>query len=99
MRKVLVILILLVGVLVLPSVVSAATVEGVAQKVADTAVKVGYAAVIIFWVVTGILFLSAAGSPEKLSTAKKALFMAIAGTAIIIIAVSAISFVGGALGI
>jgi hypothetical protein len=59
---------------------------------------VGYLIVII-WVITGILFLTAQGAPEKLKTAKVALITAIIGTVVIIMANYATSFVGGIFGL
>ena len=44
--------------------------------------------VIIMWIVTGALYLTAMGSPEKLTTAKRALLASVAGTAIGILAFS-----------
>jgi hypothetical protein len=55
--------------------------------------------VVILWVITGLLFLTAQGAPEKLGTAKKALFAAVAGTVLVIIASYAMDLVGKALGI
>jgi len=98
MNRNLLILILLVGVLVLPSVVSAITIESMVDRIAGTVWYVGTAIVVIFWVATGILFLAALGSPEKISTAKKALFAAIAGTILVIIAGSAMTIISRAIG-
>ena len=50
--------------------------------------------VVILWIYTGVLFLTAQGDPGKLSAAKIALFSAIAGTIIVIIANFATDFVG-----
>ena len=55
--------------------------------------------VVVLWVVTGILFLSASGDPGKLGAGKKALFAAVAGTLIILVAGSALGLVGQAFGI
>lgn len=57
------------------------------------------AAVIILalWVITGLLFLTALGEPKKLETARHALFAAVGGTAIVILAYSAINIIGNAL--
>ena len=45
------------------------------------------AIVVIGWVIAGILYLTAAGKPDKLETAKKAMVAAIIGTALVVIAV------------
>lgn len=55
--------------------------------------------VIILWIVTGILFLTALGDPGKLKSAKTALLSSIAGTVLVIVAFSAMNLIGSALGI
>jgi len=57
-----------------------------ASNVADMAVTIGAAIVVIGWVVAGILYLTSAGSPEKTGTAKKALIACLIGTVLVIIA-------------
>ena len=80
--------ILLASILILPLSVLAADAD--AAKIVgniETAFKtIGTSVVVIGWIVAGILYLTAAGSPEKLGTAKKALIAAIIGTAIIAVA-------------
>jgi hypothetical protein len=49
------------------------------------------------WVLTGILFLIAQGDPGKLNIAKAALFTSIAGTIIVILAVSAQTIISNSL--
>jgi uncharacterized membrane protein (DUF485 family) len=84
----------LLGVLVLPSVAfGQVTITGMVQNVVQVVWTVATAIVIILWVLTGILFLSAQGDPGKLKTAKMALFTSLAGTAVIILAYSAKSIV------
>ncbi len=46
----------------------------------------GTAIVIIGWSIAGILYLVSAGSPEKMGTAKKAIWAAIIGTILVVIA-------------
>lgn len=57
------------------------------------------AAVIILalWVITGLLFLLALGDSKKLESARHALFAAVGGTAIVILAYSVINIIGTAL--
>jgi len=55
--------------------------------------------VVVMWVVTGILFLVAAGDPGKLGSAKTSLIAAVAGTIIVIVANGAIGLVSNAFGI
>ena len=75
------------------------TVAGMVDAAVQTALYIASGVVVILWVVTGILFLSASGAPEKLSSAKKSLFAAVAGTVIVIVASGALALVGGAFGI
>jgi len=57
------------------------------------------ALVLIGWIVVGGMFLLAAGEPGKLSAAKTALFIVIAGTLILILAPIAVPFVGALFGV
>ena len=57
-----------------------------AQKVADMMITIGGAIVVVGWVTAGILYLLAAGAPEKMGTAKKALIASIIGTILVIVA-------------
>jgi hypothetical protein len=79
--------------LLFPALVFGQTLGSMAAAIASQVVIVGRWIVVIMWIVTGVLFLSALGDPGKLNTAKMALFAAIGGTIIIIIASSAESFV------
>lgn len=85
--------------LILPTLISAQTLASMAQSAMQAVVAAVGFVVVILWLVTGILFLTAVGSPEKLKAAKIALFAAIAGTVIIIIAQTATDFVGKIFGI
>jgi len=90
---------ILSSVLVLPVVASAQSIGSMAQAIAGQVVIVGTWIVVIMWVVTGILFLTAQGDPGKLNSAKTALFASIGGTILIILAQSAIIFVKNSFGI
>ena len=81
----------IVAVLVLPNITLAqpTTITGVVANVVKLVWVVATGIVIIFWVITGVLFLSAMGAPEKLGTAKKSLFAAVAGTILVALAYSA----------
>ena len=50
------------------------------------AVAVGGSIVVIGWVIAGILWLVSAGSPEKTGVAKKAIWAAVIGTVLVVIA-------------
>ena len=85
---------ILLGVLVLPLLTSAATLGSMADAAAQTALYVASGVVVVLWVVTGILFLQAQGEPATLSKAKLALMTSIAGTVVVLIAnAGAASFV------
>lgn len=93
-------LILLATVLVTPCITLAVpTIGDMAVAIKNQVLIVGAAIIIIFWVVTGILFLTAQGEPGKLNSAKMSLFAAIAGTILIILANYAWSFVAGSFGL
>jgi uncharacterized membrane protein (DUF485 family) len=88
------------GVLILPAIVSAQiTVTSIMTSVIYTAWVIAVGIIIILWIVTGILFLTALGNPSKLTSARTALLTSIAGTAVAILAFSALQLVGNSLGI
>lgn len=98
MKKNLLVLTLL-GILILPGIAFAQniTITGMVANVSSVIYTVGGILVIVFWVITGVLFLYAQGAPEKLGTAKKALFGAIGGTIIVILAWSARAIIENAI--
>ena len=85
--------------LALPVLAAAQTLGSMAAAIAGQVVMVGGYIVVIMWIVTGVLFLTAAGDPGKLNNAKIGLFCAIAGTIIILLANGAMSFVGNSFGL
>ncbi|MEK7080592.1 MAG: hypothetical protein AAB925_02035 [Patescibacteria group bacterium] len=88
----------LLGILILPTIASAqVTITGMVVNVSNVIYTIGGILVIVFWVIVGVLFLAAQGAPEKLTTAKKALFAAIGGTAIVILAWSASAIISSAI--
>lgn len=88
---------ILLGVLILPGVISAqVTITSMVDAAENVALYVASGVVVILWITTGILFLTAQGAPEKLSSAKKALFAAVAGTILVIVAGSAIALISNA---
>ena len=90
----------LFGMLLLPLTAGAQTIAGMVDNiVVNVAWPVAIGAVIIFWLATGILFVSALGSPEKIGLAKKALIASVAGTIVIVLAASAIAIIRNTLGI
>lgn len=90
----------LLGALLLPIVASAQTIATLVDNVlVNVAWPIAIAAIVIFWITTGILFLSAMGSPDKLGLARKALIASVAGTIIIILAASAVIIIRNSLGL
>jgi len=90
----------LLGILILPNFALAdITIKGMVDAAVQTTLYIASGVVVILWIVTGLLFLQAQGAPEKLGSAKKALFASVAGTLLVIVASSAISLVGPAFGI
>lgn len=89
MNKKLIKSVLILGVLLLPMVVFAQgnDVPEMVTAIKNAFVKIASSIVIIGWIVTGILYLTAAGSPEKTGTAKKSLVACVIGTVLIILAV------------
>lgn len=63
--------------------------EAIINNIVSVIVFIGGAIVVILWIITGVLFLTALGAPEKLSAAKKALFASIGGTVLVILALAA----------
>ncbi len=94
MNKKTLFLILLVVILVFPALISAqAEVPPALKKALDnikvTFQAIGTALVVIGFIVAGILFLTSAGSPEKIGTAKKALIAAVGGGVLVALATGA----------
>ena len=83
-------------IVLLPTLASAQTVQDLVDGAVQTMLYIASGVVVILWLVTGLLFLTAQGAPEKLKSARTALFAAVAGTIIVIVASSAITFVKSA---
>lgn len=73
------------------------TITGLAANVANVIWIVATVIVVVFWVITGIAFLTAQGDPAKLQKAKLALFTAVGGTVIVILAYSVMSIISNAI--
>jgi len=85
---------ILLAVLLLPFTASAeVTFAGMAASIANQVVLVATWIVVIMWVVTGIMFLTAGGEAGKINTAKTALFAAVGGTILVILANSSVIIV------
>ena len=78
---------ILLAVLFVPLFAQAAnTITTMADEVKKIAVSIGTAIVVIGWIIAGILYLTAAGAPDKVQTAKKAMIASIIGTVLVVIA-------------
>ena len=60
--------------------------EAILGRVTDAASTLGAGLAILGFIIAGILFLTAAGSPEKMGVARKALIAAVIGTAVVALA-------------
>jgi hypothetical protein len=82
---------ILLGVLVLPAIVLGVgpTLPGLATSIENAAITIGVTLVTIGWLIAGILYLTAAGSPEKVETAKKAMIACVIGTLLVVLATTA----------
>ena len=67
------------------------------ENIENAFITIGGSIVVIGWIIAGILYLTSAGNPEKTGIAKKALFAAVIGTALIILARFAYNLVVGLL--
>jgi hypothetical protein len=94
-----VLFLILIAMLLLPVAALAAPTDlGSAVNTLKTlAITISASVVIIGWVIAGVLYLTAAGSPEKIGVAKKALIAAIIGTIVVILAPTAFNVVDSAL--
>ena len=77
-------LFLLVGILPV-AVLAEVEVPLILENIKNMFIAVGAAVVVIGWIITGILYLTAAGG-ERLAVAKKALVACVIGTAVIVLA-------------
>lgn len=73
-------------VLALPVLAFGQTLSGMASSVDTAVTAVAGSIVFIGWCITGILYLTSAGSPEKTGVAKKALIACVIGTVLVILA-------------
>lgn len=83
----------------LPVFAHAVSIQGMVDAAVRTTFYIASGVVVILWIITGLWFLTAQGSPDKLTSAKKALIAAVAGTILVVVAASAINIVGSMFGI
>ena len=67
------------------------------DKLKELVVSIGGVLVVVGWIIAGILYLMAAGNPEKTQTAKKAMIAAIIGTILVVIASAGYDVIKGLL--
>jgi uncharacterized membrane protein YgaE (UPF0421/DUF939 family) len=89
----------LLAVLVSPGLATAVSPQKMVSTFAGQILVALDAIVFAGWVITGILYLTANGSPEKLSTAKKAVFACVIGTILAVVSASACSVVSTIFGL
>lgn len=89
MNKKTLFLILAATIAVSPAIVlgAGATLQSMGTAIQSAAVSIATPIVVIGWIIAGILYLTAAGSPEKIGTAKKALFACVVGTLLVVLAI------------
>ena len=87
MNKKTLFLVLLLGVLVVPNIsLAQVSLDNMVESIKDLLVNIASFVVVIGWVIAGILYLTAAGNPEKTGLAKKAMIAAAVGTVLVILA-------------
>ena len=85
------------GLLFVANLASAQSITGIVANLASIVTKVAIFVTVVFWIITGLLFLTAQGDPGKLGKAKTALIGAIIGTAVSFLSGSATTIIGNAL--
>jgi hypothetical protein len=86
MNKKLLFLILLTVVVVPVFCLAVNDTETIMANTKKLVINIGMAIVVIGWVISGILYLMAAGAPEKIKIAKQAMIASIIGTVLVAIA-------------
>jgi len=66
--------------------VAANTLDGLTCNLRNTLITIGNTIVVIGWIIAGLLWLTAAGKPEKLNIAKTAITACVVGTILIVLA-------------
>lgn len=97
MDKKILFLVLLLAVLVLPLTSYAKSLEEMTGAVKTAATAIGMSLAVVGWVVAGGLYLTSAGNPSKIGVAKTALFAAVIGTVLVILANSGVPTIKGLL--
>lgn len=92
-------LLFILGFLILPNLASAqpTTITQIVTNLATLITGIAIFVVVISWIITGLLFLTAQGDPAKITKARTALIWAVVGTAVAFLAGTAIFIIGNAL--
>lgn len=72
--------------IILPTLVFGKELTEIVSSVEDTMQTIAGSIVFIGWCIVGILYLTAAGSPEKIGIAKKGLVACVIGTLLVVLA-------------
>jgi hypothetical protein len=75
------------------------TIQGMVSAAVQTTLYIASGVVVILWIITGLMFLTAQGAPDKVTQGRKALLAAVVGTLLVIVASSAVYLVGSAFGL
>lgn len=86
-------LFLLVSILPIVAFAQVIPIPDILENIKNMFIAVGAAIVVIGWIITGILYLTAGGG-ERLAVAKKALVASVIGTAVIVLATVAQGILG-----
>ena len=74
-------------------------ITNVMKSLIGTATVIAGGVTVICWLAAGVLFLTAQGDPAKVTLGKKAVFAAIVGTLLVIVASSGMALVSQSFGI
>ena len=72
----------------------AVTLDAMVLNIKTIAVTIATPIVVIGWIIAGILYLTAAGSPERTGIAKKAMIAALMGTILVVLAIGSAAIIG-----
>lgn len=97
MNKKILFLFLLIGILIFPFFAQAQALQGYITNVAKVLKTVALILAVVCWLISAIMFFTAAGDPGRIGAAKKVAYAAIAGTVIVILASAATGMIDSAL--
>ena len=68
--------------------------QDVLENIKSVAIDIAGSLVIIGWIIAGILYLTAAGAPDKIKIAKEAMIACVIGTILVVLAMASTTIVG-----